>query len=364
LSEAGGNGLCAKIILKDGLTLEGEVFGAAKSSAGEMVFNTSMVGYPEALTDPSYHGQILVFTYPMLGNYGVPEKGTDEFGLPLGLESEKIQVAGVVVQEYWDGAGHPLMKRRLNEWLKEEGLVGVSGIDTRFLTRHLRSHGTMLGKIIVDEEPDFYDPNATDVLSFVSSKEIRNFGSGRPKILLVDCGVKLSIVRSLLKRGASVLLAPYDSDIVSLSSDCDGILLSNGPGDPSKPERLLKNIRSLLKSEKPIFGICLGCQILALAAGFLTYKLPFGHRSSNQPVVDTETGRGYVTSQNHGFAAKEETLPDGWRITYRNANDGTVEGVAHFKLPYFGVQFHPEASPGPTDTAFLFDEFLELVKRR
>ncbi|MCX7702899.1 MAG: carbamoyl-phosphate synthase (glutamine-hydrolyzing) small subunit, partial [Planctomycetota bacterium] len=197
-----------RIILKDGLTIEGEVFGAMRNVAGEMVFNTSMVGYPEALTDPSYYGQILVFTYPMLGNYGVPQKERDEFGFPLGLESERIQVTAIVVQEAWSRVGHPLMKRKLGEWLAEEGVIGLSGVDTRFLTRHLRSYGTMLGKIVIEGDVDFYDPNASDVLSFVSSKEVRELGSGYPRILVVDCGVKLSIVRSLLKRGASVLLAP------------------------------------------------------------------------------------------------------------------------------------------------------------
>jgi len=351
----------ATLLLEDGLSIEGEVWGDPTSSAGELVFNTSMVGYPEALTDPSYHGQILIFTYPMIGNYGVPSKRSDEFGLPLNLESGRIQVAGVVVQELWNGLGHPLMERTINEWLKEEGKVCVSGVDTRHLTRHLRHYGTMLAKIVVDGDVDFYDPNATDILSNVTTPETREFGSGRPRILLVDCGVKYSIIRSLLKRGASVLQVPYDADLPSLVADCDGVLLSNGPGNPTKPERLIENVRRLFQAEKPIFGICLGSQVIAAAAGFSILKLPYGHRSSNQPVVDVETGRGYVTSQNHGFAATTENVPDGWRITYTNANDGTVEGVAHKELPFFGVQFHPEASPGPTDTAFLFDKFLEMT---
>lgn len=352
----------ATLLLEDGTTVEGEIRGFPTSSAGELVFNTSMVGYPEALTDPSYHGQILIFTYPMIGNYGVPPKEKDEFGLPLGLESDRIQVAGLVVQELWDGIGHPAMKRTIDEWLKEEGRICVSGVDTRFLTRHLRHYGTMLAKVIVDEDVDFYDPNAINILDKVSSCEVREFGSGVPRILLVDCGVKYSIIRALLKRGASVLKVPYNADLVSLVSDCDGVLISNGPGNPTKPRKLIDNVRRLFNTEKPIFGICLGSQIIAAAAGFSISKLPYGHRSSNQPVVDVDTGRGYITSQNHGFAVVDDAIPDGWRIIYTNANDGTVEGITHKELPYFGVQFHPEASPGPTDTAFLFDEFLEMVE--
>jgi len=348
--------------LADGTKLYGEAKGALRSVSGEVVFNTSMVGYPEAISDPSYYGQILVFTQPMIGNYGVVASGRDRWGLPLGLESDRAQVRGIVVQELWEGVGHPEMERRLVDWLRQEGVVALCGVDTRALTKRLRECGTMLGRIVVNGDvPQWDDPNARDVLRDVVWLGRRRFGSGKRRVLVVDCGCKASILRSLLEREVTVLTLPYGEDILRCVDDVDGVLLSNGPGDPAKAERLIEQVRELLRRGVAVFGICLGNQILGLAAGARTYKLRYGHRSSNQPVEDLRTGRGFVTSQNHGFAVDGGSLPSGWEVTHRNANDGTVEGVAADGLRAFGVQFHPEARPGPTDAAYLFDTFLEAL---
>ncbi|RKY15969.1 MAG: carbamoyl-phosphate synthase (glutamine-hydrolyzing) small subunit [Planctomycetota bacterium] len=348
--------------LVDGTKFYGEAKGALRSVSGEVVFTTSMVGYPEAISDPSYYGQILVFTQPMIGNYGVPASGRDEWGLPFGLESEHAQVRGIVVQELWEGVGHLKMERRLVDWLRQEGVVALCGVDTRALTKRLRECGTMLGRIVVNGKvPEWDDPNARDVLGDVVWLGRRRFGSGKKRVLLVDCGCKASILRSLLERKVAVLTLPYGEDILRCVDDVDGVLLSNGPGDPAKAERLIGQVRELLRRGIAVFGICLGNQILGLAAGARTYKLRYGHRSSNQPVEDLRTGKGFVTSQNHGFAVDGESLPPGWEVTHRNANDGTVEGLADEGLRAFGVQFHPEARPGPTDAAYLFDTFLEAL---
>lgn len=352
----------AYLELEDGSRFEGELRGAKRPTAGEVVFNTSMVGYPEAMTDPSYYGQILVFTQPMIGNYGVPSAGRDEWGLPLGLESPRIQVAGIVVGDLWDGEIHPAMGRRLEEWLIEEGVTALSDVDTRELTKSLREKGTMLGRIVVDDTvPKWFDPNAQELLSYVVWGGVRRLGNGEKTVLVVDCGCKASIIRSLLKRNIRVILIPYGKDIKPFLDDVDGVLLSNGPGDPAKAVGLIEQVRWLLGRGKPIFGICLGSQILGLAAGGRTYKLRYGHRSSNQPVVELRTGCGFVTSQNHGFAIDAESLPEGWTVTHENANDKTVEGVAWENETVWGVQFHPEARPGPTDAGYLFDIFLEAL---
>jgi carbamoyl-phosphate synthase small subunit len=367
-SSVSGSAAGARLSLDDGTQMQGRAFGLAAPVRGEVVFNTAMSGYVEALTDPSYRGQILVLTYPLVGNYGVPlprQPGS----LDAPYESGRIQVLGLVVQNYVDAHSHHAARRSLHEWLAGEGIPGLTGVDTRSLTRRLREHGTMQGWLYpssMSERGAREHANAVDmreeVFRAVAPRETIRYGAGKHTILLVDAGAKDNITRSLLARGASVLRAPWHSDLVSLATVADGILIGNGPGDPKNLTSLVGQVRALLGSyRKPIFGVCLGNQILALAAGADTYKLPYGHRGVNQPVQDLLTRRCYVTSQNHGYAVSDQSLPDGWESWFVNINDGTNEGIRSRHLPYFSVQFHPEASPGPQDTGFLFDDFLRLV---
>ncbi|MBI2144687.1 glutamine-hydrolyzing carbamoyl-phosphate synthase small subunit [Candidatus Woesearchaeota archaeon] len=356
----------AKIVLQDGTIFEGFSFGAEKSVPGEVVFNTGMVGYPESLTDPSYKGQILVLTYPLIGNYGVPNDSCDKYGLPLNFESEKIQAEGLVVADYSSEYSHYTAVKSLSDWLKEEGKPAIFGIDTRQLTKKLREKGVMLGKIVVEGCSDvkLEDPNIRNLAAEVAvgKKTVYNEG-GKRKIVLIDCGVKLNIIRSLVNRGCSVIRVPWDYDFpADKELDFDGIAVSNGPGDPKMCTATIKNVAAAMKKELPMFGICLGNQILALAAGGDTYKLKYGHRSQNQPCISPATGRCYITTQNHGYAVNMKTMPAGWEELFVNANDGTNEGLRHRSKPFMSVQFHPEATPGPVDADYLFDEFLRMVK--
>lgn len=334
--------------LKDGSKFLGKSFGSDNAASGEVVFSTGMVGYVESLTDPSYAGQILVCTFPLIGNYGVPD---DAF-----FESNKIQVAGLVVSEYSEAYSHADAKLSLSTWLKRSGVPALTGIDTRALTKKLREHGVMLGALSEKKPSKYTDPNKENLVATVSPKKLQNYGSGRKKIVLVDCGAKENIVRSLVARGATVIRVPWDYDFTEL--EYDGLLLSNGPGDPTRCSATIANIKKAMAQRKPILGICLGNQLLALAAGAKTYKLKYGHRSHNQPCIDTTTGRCYITSQNHGFAVNEKTLPRDWQPWFSNANDGSNEGIRHKNMPWRSAQFHPEATPGPTDTAWLFDDFI------
>lgn len=348
-----------KLVLKDGTKVEGESFGASVSVHGEVVFNTGMVGYVEAMTDPSYAGQILVLTYPLVGNYGVPDKKK--------FESEKIQIAGLVVSEYSTNYSHADAKESLGHWLKREGVPAITGVDTRALTKKLREKGVMLGALTKTMTTKFVDPNKDNLVAKVSPKKKRayspkNGAKNAPVIIAVDCGMKENIVRSLTLRGATVVRVPWDYDFTK--DEYDGLFVSNGPGDPTMCKETIAHMREAFKKKKPILGICLGSQLLALAAGAKTYKLKYGHRSQNQPCIDVLSGkRCYITSQNHGFAVDAKTLPKEWNVWFENLNDGSVEGVRHATLPYMSVQFHPEASPGPTDTAWVFDEFLESVRK-
>jgi len=350
----------AKIVLKGGFTLFGYSFGAPVSSAGEVVFNTSMVGYPEGLTDPSYKGQIFVFTYPLIGNYGVPGDKMVK-NIQQNFESEKIHVRGVVISDLCMEPSHHESVKTLDKWLKNQGISGIYGVDTRELTKRLREKGSSLGKIIVDKDIPFYDPNKENLVEQVSCKERVVYGKGKTRILLIDCGVKNNIIRSFVQRDCTVIRVPYDYDFSN--EDYDGVFISNGPGDPKMCQAAIKNIKKELNGQKPVFGICMGNQILALAAGANTYKLKYGHHAVNQPCVDLETGRCYITSQNHGYAVDAKTLPESFQPWFENANDKTNEGIRHRTKPFFSVQFHPEASPGPTDTAYLFDYFLDCVRR-
>jgi carbamoyl-phosphate synthase small subunit len=357
-----------KLVLEDGTTMTGACFGSAHAVAGEVVFNTGMSGYVETLTDPSYRGQILVTTYPLVGNYGVPAP-REPGSIAAPFEADTIQVQGLVVQSYVEAHSHHAARRSLGAWLESEGVPAVTGIDTRTLTRKLREFGTMRGWLFPAEMDVERAKRAArtvemreEVFRLVSPKEPIRYPGGDLKILLVDAGAKDNIVRSLQKRGCTVVRAPWHARIVELARECDGVMLGNGPGDPKDLGPLIEQLRVLLGTyTRPIFGICLGNQILALAAGGDTYKLPYGHRGVNQPVQDLLTRRCYVTSQNHGYAVRDASLPADWEPWFVNINDGTNEGIRSRSKPFFSVQFHPEASPGPEDAGFLFDDFLRLV---
>src|SRR5581483_1346322 len=330
------------LLLEDGSTFEGVSFGHESPSAGEVVFCTGMVGYPEALTDASYSGQILVMTYPLQGNYGVAGRAT--------WESERIHVSGLIVSDYIDTPSHVDSTMTLGEWLRRERIPALEIKDTRRLTRHIRMHGPLLGKIIFEEDIPFYDPNADNLVARVSTNQILVEGNGEITIALIDCGAKANITRCLRARGVRVITVPWDFDPFSLERELafDGILISNGPGNPKVVKKTIETISRALDRDIPILGICLGHQLLALAAGGDTYKLKFGHRSQNQPCLLHGSKRCYITTQNHGFAVG--TLPANFEPWFTNANDGSNEGIRHPRQPFMSVQFHPEAAPGPTDT--------------
>jgi carbamoyl-phosphate synthase small subunit len=343
-----------KLILSDKTTLEGESFGYEHSRSGEVVFTTGMTGYPQAFTDPSFAGQILVMTYPLLGSYGVPEKSL--------WESAKMQIFGLVVSDYIDTPSHYQSIQTLGKWLKKEKVPGLIIKDTRFLAQHLRTEGAMLGKIIIDKDIPYYDPNSVNIVAEVSRKKITVEGTGKKTVVLIDCGAKRNIQDCFLKRGVKVITVPWDYDIFENNSKLkfDAVFISNGPGDPKMADKTIATVKKSLEQKIPTMGICLGNQILALAAGGDTYKLKFGHRSQNQPCIDITTNRCYITTQNHGFAINK--IPDGFTPWFINANDNTNEGIQHETLPFLAVQFHPESTPGPLDTQWIFDYFIEKIK--
>jgi carbamoyl-phosphate synthase small subunit len=354
----------ATLILQDGSRFEGFSFGSQEPCSGEVVFNTAMTGYPESLTDPSYEGQILVTTYPILGNYGVPSadvKSSDN--VSEYFESSHIHCSAIICQDYSWVPSHWLSTRSLHEWLREEGVPGICGIDTRALTKHLREKGSMLGKIVFEETDEdsvaFHDPNQENLIAKVSTPEVRTFGEGEKTVVLVDCGTKYNIIRCLVRRGVKVVMVPWDYDFTTI--DYDGLFISNGPGNPDFAETTVANIRKAIEIGKPICGICMGNQLLGKAAGAKVYKLKYGHRSHNQPVRQADTNRCFITSQNHGFALDTATLPEEWEALFTNMNDDTNEGIRHKSKPFFSAQFHPEASSGPKDTEFIFDEFIKLL---
>ena len=356
----------AKLILSDGTAFEGKPFGALVDTQGEVVFNTGMVGYPESLTDPSYRGQILVLTYPMIGNYGVPDDSKDAWGIKKFFESGEIQIRALVVSEYCDEYHHWNAKKSLGQWMKKYNIPGLTGIDTRALTQKLREHGVMLGQMIQDGHKPYEkirDPNLENLVAQVSIKRpvVYNEGRGKKRVIAIDTGMKNNILRSLLERGVTVIKVPWNYDFLKSKYKFDGLFLANGPGDPATLKETHEIVRKAFEKKIPTFGICLGNQIMAIAAGAKTYKLKYGHRAQNQPVIDRFTKRCYLTSQNHGFAVNAKTLPKDWVVWMENANDHTVEGIKHKKLPFMSVQFHPEATPGPVDTAFLFDEFVKML---
>jgi carbamoyl-phosphate synthase small subunit len=343
-----------KLLLADGTAVTGSAFGADRAVGGEVVFTTGMTGYVEALTDPSYRGQILVMTFPLQGNYGIP---SDRH------ESSRIQVQGLVVSRLAAEPSHHRSTRSLDDWLRSEGVPGIFGVDTRAITRRLRSSGTMKGYLLADdidrERAEHVD--MTQVVRDVAPTEIVEYPGGDLRIVVVDTGAKENIFRCLQDRGATVVRAPAFREWSHLLDGADGVVLTNGPGDPADVPEVVEKVRGVLAAGVPTLGICLGHQLLARAAGASTYKLKFGHRSHNQPVMNTASRRAYVTSQNHGYAVSERTLPQNWEAWYVNLNDGTNEGIRHDHRPFRSVQFHPEAAAGPRDTSFLFDEFLRMA---
>ncbi|MCI0382585.1 MAG: glutamine-hydrolyzing carbamoyl-phosphate synthase small subunit [Chlamydiae bacterium] len=344
-----------KLVLKNGPTIRGLSPSPQEKKVylGEAVFTTGMMGYVESLTDPSYKGQILVFTYPLIGNYGVPQKGD--------WESSQIQVSGIVVDQFIENKVHYGAQRSLKQWLLDEKIPILYGIDTRALTKFLRKKGVCPAAIapISQKNISFIDPNLTDLVSKVTASEVKIYGSGKKKIIAVDCGMKENIIRCLLQFPVTIKRVPYDYDFTQ--EPYDGLFISNGPGNPITCKKTIKNLKKALLIKKPIFGICLGCQLMALAANAKTFKLNYGHRGQNHPCMEIKTKRCFVTSQNHGYAILEKSIPDDWKITFRHLNDGSIEGLEHKSLPYFSVQFHPEDSPGPTDVAWLFEKFFQML---
>lgn len=349
----------ATLVLQNGRRMEGWSFGYDGATSGEVVFSTAMVGYPESLTDPSYSGQILCVSYPLIGNYGIPSEALDRNGLCTAFESEKIHVKGLIISDYSEKFSHWDAVKSLDEWLKEEKVPGIFGIDTRELTKMLREEGAMLGKIVPEGEGEdfpYYDPNTDNQVAIVSCKEVIRYGKGDKKVVLVDCGVKHNILRCLINRGVEVIRVPWNYDFNTI--EWDGLFISNGPGNPALCEEAVGHIREAMKKDKPIFGICMGNQLLSIAAGASTFKLKYGHRSHNQPVRMCGTNMCFITSQNHGFAVDTDTLPPEWKPYFENMNDCTNEGIKHKSKPFRSAQFHPEASSGPVDTEFMFDDFV------
>ncbi len=353
----------AKLHLKNGLEFQGFSFGHDAIADGEVVFNTSMVGYPESLTDPSYSGQILCITYPLVGNYGVPAD-LFENGISTHFESDKIQVRGVIISDYSFKYSHWSAVKSLDEWLKEQKIPGIFGVDTRALTQVVRDNGSMLGAIVPEgmEDPkEYYDPAKENQIALVSCKEVITYGDPNgKKIVLVDCGVKNNIIRCILRSpGVQVIRVPWDYDFNTL--EYDGLFISNGPGDPDYCDITVQHIRKAMEMNKPIFGICMGNQLLAKAGGAKTFRLKYGHRGHNQPVRMVGTNKCFITSQNHGYAVDPSTLGPEWKNYFVNLNDGTSEGLIHESGRFFSAQFHPEASSGPTDTQFLIDNFINML---
>lgn len=353
--------------LSDGTEFHGKSFGYEQPVAGEVVFNTAMMGYPESLTDPSYAGQLLTMTFPLVGNYGVPPFTFDkQTGLPDFMESDRIYASALIVSDYSEQYSHWNAVESLGEWLQREKVPGITGIDTRELTKVLREHGVMMGKILFDDEPNNVPEADYEGVNFVDRVSVKkivryNEGAGR-KVVLVDCGVKANIIRELIQRGVEVVRVPWNYDYTDM--EFDGLFLANGPGDPDMCSEAVEIIRKQMsRSRKPICGICMGNQLLSKAAGATIYKLKYGHRGHNQPVRMVGTEKCFITSQNHGYAVNARTLDKDWEELFVNMNDASNEGIRHKENPWFSSQFHPEACSGPVDTEFMFDKFVETLKQ-
>ena len=401
----------ATLILSDGSRFCGESFGYEKSVTGEVVFNTAMSGYPESLTDPSYAGQLMTLTYPLVGNYGVPPFTKAANGLPHFMESERIHAEAIIVSDYSEVFSHWNAVESLADWLKREQIPGITGIDTRRLTKVLREHGVMMGRIEIDgvsdepiatNEPAYGEINYVDRVSckaihLYAGEEAETLALNTPteelnaaidrfeaslpaavassadtaprtagslkRVVLVDCGVKANILRCLIRRGVLVIRVPWNYDFNPLHKDA--LFISNGPGDPNLCNATVENVKEYMKLGRPIYGICMGNQILSLAAGAKVEKLKYGHRGHNQPVRLMKDGKPteqcFITSQNHGYAVNNDTIPEDWEPLFINMNDGSNEGIRHKTMPWFSAQFHPEACSGPTDTEFIFGQFFSLL---
>ena len=352
----------AVLRLEGGAEFKGWMLGYDGPCDGEAVFSTAMVGYPESLTDPSYSGQILCVSYPIVGNYGVPEEGVDEYGISKNFESDRIWARGLVISEYSFDYSHWNAVKSLDQWLREQRVPAIYGVDTRALTQELRQNGSQLAMIVpegVEKSFPVPDPNKENQIAIVSCKEVIHYGHGEKKVVLVDCGVKHNILRCFVDRGVELIRVPWDYDFNTL--EWDGLFISNGPGNPQYCDVTVRHLQEAMKGNKPIFGICMGYQLLARAAGASTFKLKYGHRSHNQPARIVGSNVCVITSQNHGFAVDPLGLGPDWEEWFVNMNDGTNEGIRHKSKPFCSVQFHPEASSGPTDTQFLFDEFISKL---
>lgn len=367
----------ASLILSDGTRFKGRLVGAPLVSSGQMVFTTGMVGYPETITDPSYFGQIVVFSYPLIGNYGIPPDPHPLSGIPpRGLESDRVRASGIVLGAETLHADHWAAGGPLGSWLERQGVPGIAGLDCRALVTKIRSSKLLLGRIVPEDptgERDlgagfyparegFFDPGAQCIMPAVSNREPIRLGKGKRRVAVLDTGVKWGILRALLAAGVEVEVRPWDSDLESV--DCDGWLLSNGPGDPVRTGPVVPRLKKLLKGSRPVLGICLGHQLLGLAAGARTSRMRYGHRSHNQPVLDVVTRRGALTSQNHGYVVEADSLKNGWAPWFVNVNDGTLEGLRHRSKPWRSVQFHPEASAGPRDTTWIIADFAASLGRK
>jgi len=348
----------AILALQDGTQYKGYHFGSTVSKAGETVFNTAMTGYTESFSDPSYYGQLLICTFPLIGNFGIPEA---DASIEAFYESESIHINGLIVSDYTHFPHHYRMAYNLSDFLKKNNIPGIYGLDTRALTKKLRQKGSMLGKIIYYQDIPFYNTNKENLASKVCIKKKTIYGNGKYRILLVDFGVKDNILRYLIKRNCTVIRVPWDYDYRFINYD--GLLLSNGPGNPKLYKKPIDYLRYVLSKKTPIFGICLGNQILGLAAGGETYKLLYGHRSHNQPVLIEGSAYSFITSQNHGYVIEEKSLQNEWRVLFRNLNDNSCEGLVHKYKPFFSAQFHPEGYGGPIETEFLFDWFIQRIKQ-
>ena len=364
----------AKLIFKNGPTFEGDLYGAEIPSSGEVVFTTGMVGYPESLTDPSFKDQILCFTSPLIGNYGTPSELLNEQKFSKYFESEKVHLKGIICSEYSENFSHWNGKQSLSDFLKEHNIPLISGVDTREITKFLRDNGSTLGIITpatTKTKPSFYDPNKVNLVAEVSIKVPKVYTPEKTlkTIYMIDCGVKNNTLRNFLEHNIQIIRVPWNYDFfenpiqdkTGKPYKFDGVFISNGPGDPAKLTETIKIVKKSLDKKIPTFGICLGNQLMGLAAGAKTYKLKFGHRGQNQPCLNLETDTCVMTSQNHGYAIDEKTIPKDWKVLYQHANDKTIEGIKHKSLPFFATQFHPEAAPGPTDTAQLFQTFFNLL---